>query len=60
MDTEFIKALADNLLTVLILGYWVITERQNRQRDVEYYRETIAKTLNECKALLEHLQAPKK
>jgi len=52
MPEDMLRSLIENSVVVVVLGYWVLLERQRNKEDTVYYRELINRMMRELKACL--------
>lgn len=41
VDAELVKTLAENVSVMLVLGYWIVSERKSHRETLLYYRDEI-------------------
>lgn len=41
MEADLVKILAENVSVMLVLGYWVVSERKAHRETLSYYRDEI-------------------
>lgn len=55
MDTELVTTLAENVSVMVILGYWIVSERKSHRETTSYYRTEINSRIDRLEEKIDDL-----